>query len=115
MPVKYHEFIDSAESMLDAGTEISFRNAISRAYYGLYHFAKTKADEKAWFDYVSSSHQGLIDRYKNNGQTQISYVLADLHKVRCKADYEMDRSFDNVNTEYNVDRCKKLIKKIEEI
>ena len=62
------DFLDSAKRLLDQPNpaEIACRNAVSRAYYAVYHHALSHADTQDWACYEMPAHQGLAERYAAN-------------------------------------------------
>ena len=73
--------------------EIACRNAVSRAYYAVYHHALSHADTQDWACYEMPAHQGLAERYAANQHKALAYQLTDLHKSRCAADYQLNYTY----------------------
>lgn len=107
MPVTNYCFIEEADRTMasSTGNEISYRNASSRAYYGLYHCALAYADTLLTPPLSAcggSSHKKVSDFYKvelapSREKTvkfrKVSYQLLQLHSQRIRADYRLDAEF----------------------
>lgn len=107
MPVTNYCFIDEADRAMasGSGSEITYRSASSRAYYGLYHCALAYADTLLTPPLSAcggSSHKKVSDYYKvglapTREKTvkfrKVSYQLLQLHSQRVKADYRLDTEF----------------------
>lgn len=103
MPVNNYCFIEEADRAMASGSteEITYRNAVSRAYYGLYHCALAHADTlltPPLSACAGGSHRKVSDYYsiglaKTREQTikfrRVSIKLLQLHGLRVKADYRL--------------------------
>jgi uncharacterized protein (UPF0332 family) len=103
MAVNNYSFIEEAERALNSGSteEITYRNAVSRAYYGLYHCALAHADtllKPPLSACGGGSHKKVSDFYKvqlakTREETlkfrSIGYKLLQLHSQRIKSDYHL--------------------------
>lgn len=101
MPVNSYSFIEEAERTLSSGSseEITFRNVVSRSYYGVYHCALMYADTinvPPLSACGGSSHKKISDFYKDfiskdRNETlkfrKIGIKLLQLHGQRIKSDY----------------------------
>ena len=106
MPISSYNFIEEAERSLASGSveEITYRNVVSRSYYGLYHCALSHADTlltPPLSACAGGSHKKVSDYYlvglaKSREETikfrKVSIKLLQLHGQRIKADYRLDES-----------------------
>ena len=100
MTVAHSDFLASASVSHNAGTEIDFRNCISRSYYSIYHAALNAAelhlpDPNAHLQ--MGSHERLCLRYRVPNPAAVrglSYVIETAKRGRRRADYELN---DTVN------------------
>lgn len=125
MAVELSEYFDEAVSLLEAArTEVQFRNAISRGYYGVYHVALHVADRKSVIPLSSISgttHRKLRDFYSENFDADkvfrlkmrwIGIQLQSLHVTRCKADYLLDDAMSKVDAEAHFKLCNAVIDRV---
>jgi|GEM_PF-7126471 hypothetical protein len=107
------DFLDSAKRLLDQPNpaEIACRNAVSRAYYAVYHHALSHADTQDWACYEMPAHQGLAERYAANQHKALAYQLTDLHKSRCAADYQLNYTYSQSNAVEHLAKCEKWIER----
>jgi len=84
------DFLHRAKRLLQPeAAEADIRNAVSRAYYAVFHYAKLNADRFSWPSCCGSTHERLFQQYEDNRQEALSYRLRDLHRHRVKADYQL--------------------------
>lgn len=87
---QFIEFADDVFAASENSSELHFRVAIGRWYYGVFHMACRAAN----FDpkQRNNSHQRLQDIYRSGSKPKpkIGNNLASLHALRCKADYHDD-------------------------
>lgn len=90
MAVEPWEFLSSADESLERFAEIHWRNAVSRAYYGVYHQASVTIRRLGWPEYAAgSTHDRLSALFVDQGKKALGYRLKHLHRVRCNADYNI--------------------------
>jgi uncharacterized protein (UPF0332 family) len=87
------EFLDCAAFLLKAGTAAANRSAVSRAYYGAFHVAKTIL-EKSGFRFLHNDRShGEVNRYLSWSDDQnikdAASLLSDLRGARNRADYDL--------------------------
>jgi len=107
MSVTGKDFIEFAGKCISHNDEIGYRNAIGRAYYGVYHETLEKLEkcpEKA-------SHQEVRDYLTNDAWLtgnepfekmkliSIGTILRHLHTRRKWADYELQRTMSKADAE----------------
>ena len=85
--VDYQDFIQSAEQLLKIGDEMGYRNAVSRAYYALYHRCLPLFNEIN--DHPADDHHAQVVRtlYQQPQYKSIANRLNKLRKRRNTADY----------------------------
>lgn len=95
MAVSSADFLSAATDCRAIGSEIGYRNCISRAYYGVYHAAIPVAQAHCP-DLNSNSymgdHQRLIERFMKAGSKEakrVGYVLQAMKVARHRADYDL--------------------------
>lgn len=90
MAVEPAEFLKIAETSLAQEGEISWRNAVSRAYYGVFHLAQSSAKARGWPEYAAgATHERLAALYVDQGKRALGYRLKHMHRLRCNADYDI--------------------------
>lgn len=122
MSVQPSDFFIVADNCLQEGSEISLRSAVSRAYYGAYHYVsnKLKGDIP---DYPCGDHEKVVRYLKSqiasnqedhDPQTmkRLSYMLTQLKTERRIADYELDKSIHEATTKNSVCLAKKILEMI---
>ena len=101
MSVKPLDFLTAAIELSTVNSEISKRNALSRAYYAAYHTAienfpldesytppdKNSGVHKKYISY-------LMSRDTNSTERLIGIALGKLLKKRVKADYHLDANLE---------------------
>ncbi|MEN4196851.1 hypothetical protein [Serratia marcescens] len=98
MPIKSNDFLVSADECKKCGNEAGYRNAISRAYYAMYH--ETLHTLQSVPRYSSNHHSNLIgylktkaenklEPYDPNKMKVLGYNLDQQRKARHEADYEV--------------------------
>ena len=84
MSIKPEEMVDYAYGMLDPhGSEIEWRNAVNRAYYGAFLTARNQAGIK---NSGGSVHRDVADYYRQSNPG-VSNKLDNLKRLRETADY----------------------------
>lgn len=91
-----HDFIDLAGRLAasEAG-QATYRTAVSRAYYGVFHLARTLVHDFGFVIPTTANVHVYIQRLLNGSShtaaQRLASVLGDLHTARNKADYRLDR------------------------
>ena len=87
------EFLHCAASLLQIGTHAANRSAVSRAYYGAFHVAKTHLEANGFRFLHNDRSHGEVNRFLSwSGDPQLAIAvtrLSDLRGVRNKADYDL--------------------------
>jgi len=114
MAVKSPEFMASAKLMLSSSSEIDFRNAVSRAYYSVYHSALQNSIRIGLPQYATgSTHERLVESFKNNGHKPIAYRVADHHRKRCIADYKTEVDLSHAQAHSQILSMEQLISDLD--
>ncbi|ELP0293558.1 hypothetical protein [Klebsiella pasteurii] len=98
MPISSSDFLSSAERCFAEGSEVGYRNTISRAYYALYH--EIKENLTCLPAYSRDHHSSLISYLKNKGENKLepydpvrlksmAYKLEQQRLARNEADYDL--------------------------
>jgi uncharacterized protein (UPF0332 family) len=104
------DYIYLAESLLDSHNEAQLRTSASRAYYGLYGFARIKKGLQ--FIKGNDIHIQVINAYrdsKDKNEKKIGRILFQLRKSRMNADYHANISFSK-----NPDKTASLVRKAKD-
>lgn len=97
MAVLADDFIKSAALLFQGGSEIDWRNSISRAFYGVLHqtvdFAADKGIPDPNAHLKMGTHERLIEQLSAAPAQpigkQLAYVLEDMKRKRVIADYRL--------------------------
>ena len=118
----YKQYLDQAEEELSASQLLFekqfYREAISRAYYSMYHATQSLLFIKK---IMPKSHKGVIQKFgeefvkpglleKNMGQ-----MLSQAESMRLKADYDVGITISKGECEEILDNCHIFLSKIKEI
>lgn len=97
--VNYQDFLNAAQQLLKGGDEMSYRNAVSRAYYALYHRCMplyAKIDERPADDHHAKVVQAL---HQQPQYEAIANRLNKLRKLRNTADYDLHKTLSRYQAE----------------
>lgn len=122
MSVCGQDFIDFAEKCVTFKDEIGFRNAVGRAYYGVYHEICDKLEHCLVLD----SHKGVREYLMNRTLCKnepfdkmklrsIGAILQQMHTKRKWADYELNRTMNQPDAEAAIIAAKKVMGKIKDM
>lgn len=120
MAVQPCDFVTAAETLSAGATEIDWRNAVSRAYYGAFHHASLHVDRCKAIPHHAErggSHEAAIRRFELNGDTagkSIAYVLTDMKTKRKTADYRIESGVSAAEAVTQVAKARKVIQKISD-
>ncbi len=117
MPVKPVDFLSSAINILNNGSEIDFRNSVSRAYYAAFHEASRVSQYSNGVSKKISPHEKIIDKLKkhkglsskDNEIVQIGALLAMCKKHRVEADYDIKKQCSYVTAQTVINDCQHII------
>ncbi|MFA0056366.1 hypothetical protein [Vibrio echinoideorum] len=120
MSVEHVDFFRLAQQCFDSGRcEMTYRNTISRAYYGLYHLVKSKVSEPIP-SYSTGSHRQLslflqeargVVESKKKTYKKLGYILEQQHLMRCASDYRLNQTI----TQYQAQSALQSYLKVVEI
>ncbi len=122
MSVVGQDFVDHAERCITFGDEIGYRNAVGRAYYGVYHEICSKLEHC----YVLTSHEGVREYllsaarckkepYDKTVLRQIGAILHNMHVQRKWADYQLERELHKSDAESSLNIAKDAMNRIREM
>ncbi|EAA3799217.1 hypothetical protein DOQ73_23470 [Salmonella enterica subsp. enterica] len=122
MEVTYKDFLDFANSQLakESLSPFEVRNAVSRAYYALYHRALERADElsipKVRVE-NAGSHAALAKRIASLGDSgkSLASQLDKAKKVRVNCDYFLEERINHKRAEFYLASVQDLISKIDRL
>ena len=83
------EFFSLAQELADNSTEVHWRSAISRAYYGVFHITRDRVSRRTNVTKGKDVHKFLKDYLSNNANRTLGQNLGDLHNQRKQADYDI--------------------------
>jgi uncharacterized protein (UPF0332 family) len=90
------DFIDFARKaiVMHRGSPAAMRSVVSRAYYGVFHLARTMLEHLGFHSIQDeNSHRFVLIQFANAGEdlaTDIAALLGELHERRKRADYDLD-------------------------
>ncbi|CNI46172.1 HEPN domain-containing protein [Yersinia pekkanenii] len=99
MSINSSDFLYSAVISCDSAEEVDFRNAISRAYYAMYHESlraltclpgASRDHHACLIKYMSSSAENKNEPYESSKLKSLSYRLKQQRNLRNQADYKID-------------------------
>lgn len=134
MSVDHSDFLGLAKSTLvgDAAAEINFRNATSRGYYSVYHYALPVGgllpDHCGTIGVRGGSHEKLAKRFSEFPKSMDGFseqavmdiraagiMLTQLKTRRRQADYQITEPFTKEGAESDLRFAEKIIKKLADI
>ncbi|WP_067068273.1 hypothetical protein [Roseateles chitosanitabidus] len=99
-----NSFVDLAEELSGHQDQARLRTSISRAYYGVFLFARSIASVHS----RQSDAHGLTRKYfEGIGATPIANALREMRALRNKADYSVERSFSKEVVAANMELAKR--------
>lgn len=119
MSIRPLDFLAAAIELSTVNTEISKRNALSRAYYAAFHTACEKFPldksytppnndvgvHKKYISYLISRDAASVERL-------MGLALQKLHKKRIKADYKLDENLMPDDLALQIEGTKKIFKMV---
>lgn len=129
MPVNPRIIADAAKRIVDAGQEIDYRNAASRAYYALYHAALQLMQREVGRvkRYPCGVHQCLINHLEEIAQqggegkitaelgADLAGVLAQTKRLRNNADYKLNLRFRESDAQMVISYMYDYLEQIEKL
>src|SRR5713101_8397962 len=89
------DFLTLAKALANETTEVAWRSAVSRAYYGAFHVARQLLEDLGFtVPQADRAHAYLWLRLSNCGHLQLTdagRVLNDLRRQRNWSDYDLNR------------------------
>jgi len=118
----YKEYLDQAVEELQAANllfaEKYYREAISRAYYSMFHASQALLMIK---EVYPRSHKGVIQKFGEEFvkpgllEKKMGYILAQAETMRLKADYDVGVKITKEECEEILANCEFFISKVKEI
>lgn len=118
MPVSSKDYVESADVLSANGAEIDWRNAISRAYYGAFHWGLANVGTCNALPHAIGplgAHDAMIKRYEHHGDNagkSIAFILNAMKTKRKVADYRLDDSITQIEAVTQVETARKVIDRI---
>lgn len=111
LPADVMKVAEALQSIPNAGNEAVSRSAISRAYYAAFLHTRDKAGitEKS-----GAVHQLTIDFCYNIGCDKAAQKLDNLRLERNRADYDLDRHFNQLLAGQQIRRAHDIIKTVDQ-
>lgn len=120
MSVCGQDFMNFAEKCIDFDDEIGFRNAVGRAYYGVYHEICSKLEHC----YVTDSHEEVRKYLMSEARTKdepfdkghlkrVGAFLHSLHVQRKWADYRLSRDMHKSDAVSALNSAKEAMEQIK--
>lgn len=120
MSVTPDDFIDAAETLILNNTEMDFRNAASRAYYGAYHRSFIYAHHHLGIpaDVDGGSHYAVSESYLSKSDLsyrKVSILLRQAKAIRVTADYHLSVNFDENLAATALEQAKRIIESVDSL
>lgn len=107
-----NSFVDLAEDLSKHQDQAERRTAISRAYYGVFLFARSIASVHS----KQSDAHGLTRKYfESIGASSIANALREMRSLRNKADYSVERSFSKEVVAANIELAKQTRQELRQL
>lgn len=112
-----NDFLSFAESAMDMDDEVGFRNAISRAYYSMFHQVMNtlknpptgvKNIHKELSDYLQSPEALRMEPFDKLSMVQLSALLKQQKSKRCFADYDLSMNFSKTDAKEAITIAKRF-------
>jgi len=118
----YKEYLDQAIEEFNAANllfeEEYFREAVSRAYYSMFHASQALLLIK---EVYPKSHKGVIQKFGEEFvksgllEKKMGHILAQAETMRLKADYDVGVKITKEECEEILDSCEFFILKVKEM
>ena len=120
--VPYSDYLDQAVEEFEAANllfkEKYYREAISRAYYSMFHASQALLLIK---EVYPKSHKGVIQKFGEEFvksgllEKKMGHILAQAETMRLKADYDVGVKITKEECEEILDSCEFFISKVKEM
>jgi uncharacterized protein (UPF0332 family) len=117
----YKQYLDQSEEELEAARLLFekgfYREAVSRAYYSMFHATQALLFLKEIFP---KSHKGVIQKFgeefikSGTLEIKMGHLLTQAESMRLKADYDVGVKITKDECEEILDNCEIFIAKIKE-
>ncbi len=116
--MRARDFLQLAHSLAAGSLEVEWRSAISRAYYGAFHVARTLLLQCGFsVPRGEQAHGFLWLRLANAGNTDVQEAGNDLQHLRHhrnRADYDLGFSLDQATAIAQVQEAEEIIRTLED-
>ncbi|QBR52646.1 hypothetical protein [Erwinia sp. QL-Z3] len=123
MSVRGKDFLEFANRCVDEGSEIGYRNAMGRAYYGVYHEVSCIL-EKAIFVHTHQSIRDYLtttswlkgnEPFEKMKLIALGSRLKQMHTKRVAADYDLLETFNEVDARAVLVQAEKFMEVMDEM
>ncbi len=114
MPVNPKDFFEISQMFTaEIGSEISYRTAINRVYYSLFHLVKNTTKEIEGYKYKGKSkdHGITIEAVKDICGKDIADDYQSLFEARKDSDYNLDKKIDELEYDHWKHKYKEISEK----
>lgn len=116
MSISPDAFLESAKRIVQGAEEVDHRNAVSRAYYAVYHVCREFAKSMEWPQWADTgTHSALIDAFTDRTDTahkSIGYLLETCRRSRVLADYGIEMSLKVSEARTVINQCDRIFTKV---
>ena len=122
LSMPYKDYLDQAVEEFEAANllfeEEYLREAVSRAYYSMFHASQALLFIKKVYP---KSHKGVIQKFGEEFvksgllEKKMGYILAQAETMRLKADYDVGLKITKEECEEILDNCEYFISKVKEM
>jgi uncharacterized protein (UPF0332 family) len=114
-----HDFLTLAGALTTGTAEADWRSAVSRAYYAAFHVARLLLRQGGFaVPRAERAHAYLFLRLSNSGHPLVEQAgvnLNSLRSTRNRADYDLDRPFDEQTAIDNFQLADDVIRLLDQV
>lgn len=112
------DLIDFARSCLLLGSEVAYRSAISRGYYGMYHQVRESLDSPpcvfsnphvALINYLANADKEPDERMSVRDRKRLALLLRQERANRNRADYELCARINKAQAESTIIAAERVV------
>lgn len=112
------DFLTSAQQIISGNQEVDYRNAVSRAYYCVFHVCKNLLEKLPNSPHqIGTSHQVLIDKLLSHPDERLATLGHQLSRARdCRtwADYHLSKKFPQYDARRLLTQVQNILSAVEE-
>ncbi|WP_145525334.1 hypothetical protein [Yersinia rohdei] len=119
MSIKGKDFLKASHKCLELSSEVGYRSAISRAYYGLYHevcgllTCCPPTTHDGVVQYLTTDARRKDEPYELLSLVQLGAVLKQQKTKRKCADYELNKTVTDIEANSSLVVVQKMLDKID--